>query len=121
LFFKKGLRDSSLIYKLAMRNPRISEEMLVIANKYALVEEATLDTREQKKEKESGHSNQPSSSKGCARRGRQISLSTTWSSHDVIRSTSPGWMNSKASWIRFAFFIHKESTRPRTVTDSKVS
>jgi zona occludens toxin (predicted ATPase) len=37
--------------------------MLVITNKYALVEEATFDTREQKEE-ESGHTDQPSSSKG---------------------------------------------------------
>jgi hypothetical protein len=36
--------------------------MFSITNRYALVEEATLDTREQKKE--SGHPDQPSSSKG---------------------------------------------------------
>jgi hypothetical protein len=64
MFFKKGLRDSSLIRKLAMKNPRTSEEMLAITNKYAQVEEATLNTKEQKKEKESDHSDQPSSSKG---------------------------------------------------------
>jgi hypothetical protein len=46
MFFKKGLRDSSLIRSLAMKNPRTSEEMLAIANKYALAEEAALDTRE---------------------------------------------------------------------------
>jgi hypothetical protein len=46
MFFKKGLRDSSLIRKLTMKNPRTSEEMLAIANKYALAKEATLDTRE---------------------------------------------------------------------------
>jgi hypothetical protein len=51
MFFKKGLRDSSFIRKLIMKNPRTSEEMLAIANKYALVEEATLDTKEHKKEK----------------------------------------------------------------------
>jgi hypothetical protein len=62
MFFKKGLRDSSLICKLAMKNPKMLEEMLSIANKYALAEEATLDTREQKEE--SGHSDQPSSSRG---------------------------------------------------------
>jgi hypothetical protein len=56
MFFKKGLRDSSLIRKLAMRNPRTSEEMLTIANKYALIKEATIDTRDQKKDKEPGHS-----------------------------------------------------------------
>jgi hypothetical protein len=64
IFFKKGLRDSLLIRKLAMKNPRTSEEMFAITNKYTLAEEVTLDTREQKKEKESGHTNHPSSSKG---------------------------------------------------------
>jgi superfamily II RNA helicase len=47
-----------------MKNPGIFEDMLAITNKYAMVEEAALDTREQKKEKESGHPDQPSSSKG---------------------------------------------------------
>jgi hypothetical protein len=64
MLFKKGLRDSSLIHKLAMKNPKTSEAMFTICNKYSLAEEATLDTREQKKEKDSGHTDQPSSSKG---------------------------------------------------------
>jgi hypothetical protein len=64
MFFKKGLRDSSLIRKLAMKNPRTLEEMLAITNKCTLVKEATLDTREQKKEKGLGHTDQTSSSKG---------------------------------------------------------
>jgi hypothetical protein len=64
MFFKKGFKDPSLIHKLAMQNPMTSGEMFAITNKYALAEEATLDTREQKKEKESGHTDQPSSSKG---------------------------------------------------------
>jgi hypothetical protein len=46
---------SSLIQKLAMKNPRTLEEMLAIANNYVLAEEATLHTREQKKVKELGH------------------------------------------------------------------
>jgi hypothetical protein len=45
-FFKKVLRDSTLIRKLALNNPRTLEEILEIANKYALAEEMTLDTRE---------------------------------------------------------------------------
>jgi hypothetical protein len=61
MFFKKGLVDSSLIRKLAMKNPRTLEQMLAITNKYTLAEEVTLDTREQK---ELGHMDQPSSSKG---------------------------------------------------------
>jgi hypothetical protein len=63
MFFKKGPRDSSLIRKLTMKNPRISEEMLAITNKYALAKEATLNTTDQKKDKELGHSDQPSTSK----------------------------------------------------------
>jgi hypothetical protein len=61
---KKGLRDLSLIRKLTMKNPRMSEAIFSIANKYALAEVVTLDTREQKKEKELGHIDQPCSSKG---------------------------------------------------------
>ncbi len=37
-----------------MKNPRSLEQMFSITNRYALAEEATLDTREQKEE-ESGH------------------------------------------------------------------
>jgi hypothetical protein len=64
MLFKKGLRDPSLSRKLAMKNPRMSEAMFAIANKYALAEEVTLDTREQKKKKDSDHVDHPSSSKG---------------------------------------------------------
>jgi hypothetical protein len=51
MFFKKVLKDSDLIRKLAMKNPRTLEEMLAIANRYALAEEATLETRESRKDK----------------------------------------------------------------------
>jgi antitoxin component of MazEF toxin-antitoxin module len=66
MFFKKRLKDSSLIQMLTMKNPRMSEQMFSIANRYALAEEATPDNREQKKE--SGHLDQPSSSKGKTKR-----------------------------------------------------
>jgi hypothetical protein len=62
MFFKKGLSDSSLIQKLAMENPRMMEQMFSITNWYALAEEATLDTREKKKE--SGQPNHSCSSNG---------------------------------------------------------
>jgi hypothetical protein len=67
MLFKKGLRDSYLIFMLTMKNPRMSEEMLVITTKYALAEEATINNSDQKKE-ESGHTDQPSSSKGHNRK-----------------------------------------------------
>jgi hypothetical protein len=50
MFFKKGLRDPSLIHKLTMKNPKRSEALCAIANKYALAEEVRLETREQKVE-----------------------------------------------------------------------
>jgi hypothetical protein len=46
MFFKKGLRDPSLIRKLTMKNPRMSEAMFTITNKYTQAKEVTLDTRE---------------------------------------------------------------------------
>jgi hypothetical protein len=64
MFFKKGLRDPAQIRKVTLKTPRMSEAMFAIANKYTLAEEATLNTGEQKKEKDSGHADQPSSSKG---------------------------------------------------------
>jgi hypothetical protein len=42
MFFKKGLSDPSLIHKLAKKKPRTSKEMFAIANKYTLVNEATI-------------------------------------------------------------------------------
>jgi hypothetical protein len=44
-----------------MKDPRTLEKMFYIANRYTLAEEVTLDSREQK---ESGHTDQPSSSNG---------------------------------------------------------
>jgi hypothetical protein len=46
MFFKKGLRDLALIRKLTLKNPRMSEAMFAITNRYALAEEVTLDTSE---------------------------------------------------------------------------
>jgi hypothetical protein len=54
------------------------------------------------------------------RRENQTILSTRWNSLDAIESTGPGQANLKASWIAFAFFIPRESTRSETATDSKV-
>jgi hypothetical protein len=63
MFFKKGLRDSYLIHKLTIKTPRTSEGILAITNKYALPEEMTLYTKEQKKDKELGYSDQLNTSK----------------------------------------------------------
>jgi hypothetical protein len=71
MFFKKGLMDPALIQKLTMKNPRTSEVVFAIANRYALAEEVTLDTREQKLEKDSSHVDQPSSSKGHSKKRKE--------------------------------------------------
>jgi hypothetical protein len=36
MFFKKGLRDLALIWKLTMKNPRMLDAMFAITNRYAL-------------------------------------------------------------------------------------
>jgi hypothetical protein len=59
MFFKKSLKDSTLIHKLAMKNPMTLEEMFAIANKYTLAEEVTLDNREAKKDKNQSHPDWP--------------------------------------------------------------
>jgi hypothetical protein len=44
MFFKKGLRDPSLIRKLAMKNSRMSEAMFDAKKKSALLGELTPNT-----------------------------------------------------------------------------
>jgi hypothetical protein len=112
MFFKKGLRDSSLIRKLTMKNPRMSDQMLAITNNYTLVEEVTLNTREQKKEKDSGHTDQPSSSKGHDKKRKA----------DCFINAVERPRHNKEYRPRLSeFFTPRESTRPETATDSKVS
>jgi hypothetical protein len=60
----------NIIRKLAMKNPWRLEALFTIANRYALFEEVTLDTREQKKEKDSGHADHPSLSRGHDKNGK---------------------------------------------------
>jgi hypothetical protein len=71
MFFKKGLRDSSLTRKLAMKTPGRQKKCSPLLHKYALVKEVTIDAKEQKKEKESGHMNKPSSSNGHDKKGKE--------------------------------------------------
>jgi hypothetical protein len=63
MFIKKGLKDSALIRNPAMKNPSTLRDMLAIANKYALAEEATLGSRESKKDKKLSQSKWPGTSK----------------------------------------------------------
>jgi hypothetical protein len=121
MVFKKVLKDSSLIHKLAMKNLKMSEEMLEIVNTYTLVEEATLNTREQKKEKELGHSDLPSFSKGHDKK-RKMDLSV----NNIERLRHNKDYRPRPSEFygfldRIYIFHPRESTRPGTATISKVS
>jgi hypothetical protein len=101
-----------------MKNPRTSEEIVSITNKYALAEEMTLDTREQKKE--SGHMDQPSLSKGDdmkRKADRSINVVERPRRHKEYRPKSgefEGFLD------HISFFHLQESTRPETLTDYKV-
>jgi hypothetical protein len=59
--------------------------------------------------------------RATTRRGKRILPSLWWNDHDVIRSTDPSRVNLKASYITSTFSTHRESTRPGTMTDFKVS
>jgi hypothetical protein len=124
MFFKKGLRDSSLIRKLTMKNPRTSKEILAIANKYALAEEATLDNRDtnidSKMDKELSQSDRPSSSKSNDKKRK--------SGHSVANIERP--CHNKTEYRprlgefegfldRICISIHRESTRLRIATNCK--
>jgi hypothetical protein len=103
-----------------MKNTRTSKAMFAITNRYILAEVVTLDTREQKKEKDSGHADQPSSSKGHDKKRKADCSINVVQRLDATRSTGPSWGNWKASWITSAFLTPRESTSPRTMTNSKV-
>jgi hypothetical protein len=55
------------------------------------------------------------------RRGKWIVLSTRCNGRDATKSTGPGRVNLKASWIASAFSNPRKSTSPETATNSKVS
>jgi hypothetical protein len=98
----------------------MSEAMFTIANKYALVKEATLETREQKKEKELGHTDHPSSSKGHGKK-RKVDHSVNaverpWCNKEY--RPKPGDFEGFLDHI--CIFIPRKSTRPETMTDSKI-
>jgi hypothetical protein len=117
MFFKKGLREPSLIRKLAMKNPRTSEVMFYITNRYALAEEVTLNNREQK---ELGYTDQPSSSKGHNKK-RKLDHSANAAErprHHKEYRPRPG--EFEGFMDRICFFTSKESTRPKTAIDSKL-
>jgi hypothetical protein len=97
MFFKKGLRDPSLIRKLAMKNSRTSEAMFDIANKYALVEEVTLNTRNRRRKRTWAMQTSLACPTAMTRRGKQIVPSMRWNGRDATRSTSSSWVNLKAS------------------------
>jgi hypothetical protein len=96
-----------------MKNPRTSEEMLAITSKYALAEEVTLDTRDPKKDKELGHSDQPSTSKGNGKK-RKLDLSVTnveWSCLNKEYLSWPGEFEGFLDWIYIFHPQGKHKTR----------
>jgi hypothetical protein len=103
-----------------MKNPRTLEEMLAIANKYVLVEEATLNTKEAKKEKKSNHSDRPKTSKSNDKKRKHDHFVSNVEqlSHNMTKYWLR-WAITRASWMGSASSILKESTRLKTATSCK--
>jgi hypothetical protein len=70
-----------------MKNPKMSEAIFAFTNRYALAEEATLNTTEQKKEKDPSHS--LAHPRAMKRRGKRIIPSMRWNGHEATSSTGP--------------------------------
>jgi hypothetical protein len=105
MLFKKGLRNSSLIQKLTMKNLRTSEQMFSIANRSM---------------SESGHPDQPTSSKGHDKKrkpDRSVNVVERPRRHKEYR-LRPGEFEGFLD--HFYIFHPRESTRPEIVIDSKV-
>jgi hypothetical protein len=120
MFFKKRQRDSSLICKLAMKNPRAFEEMLAITNKYALTEEATLDNRDAKKDKESSQSDQSDTSKNNDKmRKHDRSLANVERSQHNRTEYRPYSVEFEGFLERISIFHLRGNTRLGTATDCK--
>jgi hypothetical protein len=115
MFFKKWLRDPSLIRKLAMKNPGL-EEMFAIANKYALAEETTLDDKKTKKDKKPSQSDRPDTSQ-CNDKKRKHDRSVAnmeWPRHNRTEyQPRSGEFEGFIDGIS-ASFILKENTRLET-------
>jgi hypothetical protein len=94
--------------------------MFAIANKYALAEEVNFDTREQKKEKESGHVDQQSSSKGNDKKMKSDCFvnGVEWPRHNKEYWPRLGEFEGFVDCI--CIFHPRESTRLGIVTDYKV-
>jgi hypothetical protein len=100
IFFKKRLRDSSLIHKLTMKNPRTLEQMLLSPTSIAWLrrQPSILESRRSQAARTS-----LARPRATTRRGKWTILSTQWSGHDSTRSIGPNRVNLKASWIAYAF------------------
>jgi hypothetical protein len=118
MFFKKGLRDSSLIQKFAMKKPRTSEQIFPITNRLSLAEEMTLDTREQRKE--SGHPDQPSSSKGHDTKRKLDHSVNAVERPRCHKEYRPRPSELEGFLDHICIFHPRESTRPEITTYSKV-
>jgi hypothetical protein len=90
--------------------------MFSIVNRYALAEEVTLDTREQKKE--SDHPDQPSSSKGHDKKRKlDCSVNMVERPHRQ-KEYKPRPREFEGFLSCICIFTPRESTRPETATDS---
>jgi hypothetical protein len=118
MFFKKGLRDSSLIQKLIMKTSGCQSRCFPSPTgmPWPRRRPSTQESRRRSRVTQISLAHR----EAMTRRESWIVLSMQLNELIVIRSTGPGLVNLKASWIAFAFSTPRESTRPESMTDSKV-
>jgi hypothetical protein len=120
MFIKKRLRDSSLICKLTMKNPRAFKETLAITNKYALAEEMTLNNRDAKKDKESSQSDRSDTSKNNDKMRKPDGSLVNVEQSQCNRTKYRPWLVEFEGFLeRISIFHPRGNTRLGTATDCK--
>jgi hypothetical protein len=104
-----------------MKNPRTFKETLAIVSTNALVEEVTLDTRDQKKDKELGHLEQPNTSKSHDKKRKADRSLANVERPRRNKEYRPRPGEFEGFLDRIYILTPRESTRLRTTTDSKIS
>jgi hypothetical protein len=104
-----------------MKNPRTSEEMLAVANKYALTEEATHGSKDSKKGKKPSQSGQPGTSKSNdKKRKSDRSIANVERPHHNRTEYRPRPGEYEGFLDGICIFHPKESVRLESATSSKV-
>jgi hypothetical protein len=104
-----------------MKNSIMLEEMLAIANKYALVEETTIDARETKRDKKLSHTDQPRMLKPNDKKRKHDHYVANVVLPHHNRTDYRPWLGKYEGFLDGIYIFHPKSTRLGSATSCNVS